>query len=102
MTRPRNEHPGWCQRDEEPANLLRHRSRQVRVGQRRPGRLNDRGQVTTSLTATGNGPPWVAVNAAHMVGVTVELSLDDAATLRDGLTELLRQAGWGTATQPPN
>lgn len=41
------------------------------------------------LTQTLHGPVWVAVNAAHMVGVTVHLSVEDAAVLRDGLTRLL-------------
>ncbi len=73
--------------------MPRHRSLVVRVGARRPGRLADRGEVSARLTATGLGPAWVTVNAAHMTGVTVDLSIADATVLRDGLSRLLRAAG---------
>ncbi len=94
MTRPRNDqHPPWCTR-EEPTSTgsLHHRSAQVRVGHRRPGRLTDRGQVTAWLTSTGSGPTWLTVNAAHMTGVTVDINLEDATAFSEGVARLLEQA----------
>ncbi|BAL87276.1 hypothetical protein AMIS_20560 [Actinoplanes missouriensis 431] len=92
MTRTPDDHPAWCLRDEVDAILPRHRSAIVRVGSARPGVLSDRVQVTVRLTATAHGPAWVSVNCAHMTGVTVDISLADAAALRDGLTRLLQAA----------
>ncbi len=87
-------HPAWCVQD-QPSGIGRHVSDEIRVGRRRPGHLGDRGEVSARLTAAGDGPAWVSVNAAHMVGVTVDLDLEDARRLRDGLTRLLRQVADG-------
>ncbi|MBB3099029.1 hypothetical protein FHR83_006735 [Actinoplanes campanulatus] len=71
---------------------MRHRSRRFRVGARR--RIGDRGEVTACLTQTGDGPTWLTINAAHMVGVSVDIALLDTAELRDALTGLLLAAGY--------
>jgi hypothetical protein len=84
-------HPAWCRTDRQ-SEIGRHVSAVVRVGQRRPGRIEDRGQVSAYLMSTGDGPARLAVNAAHMASATVDLSLEDARQLRDGLTWLLKQA----------
>jgi len=95
MTRPRNErdgHPRWCVGVETPGLMDPHRSTDVEVGQWRSGFLADRGRVRAMLTSTLHGPTWVTVNAYNGTGVTVDLNLEDAAKLRDGLTRLLDQA----------
>lgn len=94
MTRPRNQragHPPWCVRDQQ-STIGRHVSAETRVGRRRPGHLEDRGEVGVWLSQTNGGPVWVRLVAAHMVSASVEISVEDAVVLRDGLTELLRQA----------
>ena len=90
MSGEREGHPVWCRRD--PVSTIgRHVSDEVRVGARR--NLGDRGEVSAWLVCTGHGPTMLAVNAAHMTGVTASLSLDAAVELRDGLTALLKAAG---------
>lgn len=89
MIRPRNDgpaHPLWCRADRSDPD--RHVSGPVRVGHRPDG-----GEVTAYLIADVGGPVWVRVLAVHMTAATADISLDDAATLRDGLTALLQAAG---------
>jgi hypothetical protein len=97
MTRPRNdEHPAWCTRKEFRESLTKHRSTEVRVGNAvRP--ITARGQVSARLTSTLNGPTWLTVNVFIGVGLTADLSLDDAVKLRDGLIGLLQEAGYTDA-----
>jgi hypothetical protein len=60
----------------------------VRVGHRQQG-----GEVSASLKPVGGGYR-VVVNAAHLPGISADVSLRAAAELRNGLTALLRQAGY--------
>lgn len=96
VTRPRNERPepvepGWCALTVHQTPADRHKSRTVRVGPEPRSRGN--GQAAVWLLQQGHGPTWVCVQAAHMTSTTVEISLQDAAALRDGLTRLLERAG---------
>jgi hypothetical protein len=88
------EHPPWRTRDETPDSLTHHRSTAVRVGAWY--RLNAHGQVSAKLTSTLHGPTWLSINVFIGTGVTAELSLEDAALLRNGLTWMLCAAGHET------
>lgn len=91
MTRPHNErpgHPGWCHQDSE-STIGRHVSQAVRVGERRKT-----GEAAAWLAGMNGGPPRMNLSVAHMAWARIDLSLDDTARLRDGLTELLQAAGY--------
>lgn len=62
--------------------------RRVQVGSRHSG-----GELSASLR-TRDDEQRVYLNAFLMTGQTVDVSLADAAALRDGLTALLEQAGY--------
>lgn len=66
-------------------------SKEVRVGVRRNG-----GEAAAWLEKTGNGPVRVGLVVAYLTGMAVDIGLDEAAALRDGLTDLLEQAGYET------
>lgn len=59
----------------------------VRVGDRQVG-----GEVSVAL-GQRNGQARVVVNVAHLGGMSVDVSLEDAVVLRDGLIAILGQAG---------
>ena len=86
--KPRNGHPSWCVRDGE-SQIGRHVSAQVRAGVRRNG-----GEATAWLTSMGGGPARLHLSVAHMAWAQIDLSLLEASELRDGLTKLLRAAGY--------
>jgi hypothetical protein len=60
----------------------------VRVGDRRVG-----GEVSVAL-GQRDGQARVVVNVAHLGGMSVDVSLEDAVVLRDGLIAILGQAGY--------
>lgn len=62
--------------------------RRVQVGSRHSG-----GELSASLR-TRDGEPRIYLNAFQGSGQTVDVSLADAAALRDGLTGMLEQAGY--------
>ena len=91
MTAPRNDrpgHPAWCRADKPDPFNTRHISAGIQVGQRRNG-----GEASVWLVQSGNRPPLIKVLVAQMTFASSEISLDHAAELRDGLTELLHAAG---------
>ena len=92
MTRPGDERqePPWCARQDHDQLPHLHRSAAIRVGPE--PRHRGRGQVIAYLEAADGGPVWVAVCAAHMASVTVQLDLADAVLLRDGLNRLIEAA----------
>lgn len=79
--------PSWCAHTDHGESADLHRSRYLRVGERR-----DRGEVGVYLEQGGDGPTRVAVNVAQMTFATAELSLEQAQELRDNLDRLLRTA----------
>lgn len=88
--------PPWCVRtSHDDSQLGRHQSAEVRAGSRRGN-----GEAVAWLLKMGHGPTWVSLLVAHMASCTVELSLDDAAKLRDGLTVLLDKAGYSGQPRP--
>lgn len=62
--------------------------RKVQVGDRHDG-----GEVSASVKDL-DGRARLVVNAFQMLGQTVDVSLDDAAELRDGLTAMLEESGY--------
>jgi hypothetical protein len=86
----RNE-PGWCVRQDhgDGGGIRHHVSEPVRVGNE-----HGSGQVSLWLTQGDQGERRLLVNVAHAASASVDINLDDAARLRDGLTELLEQAGY--------
>ena len=90
---PRRPHePRWCALIEHAPFASRHRSEVAQVGPRPAHR--GRGQAAAWVEQHGDGPPAIAVQAAHMTSCTVELSPKDAAAFRDALTRLLQLLGW--------
>jgi hypothetical protein len=80
-------HP-WCTGEHaNGAGIPLHRSAVIRVGPQ--PRHRGRGQVTVWLEAGGDGPVWLAVQAAHMASVTVELGQGDGQQLAAAITTLL-------------
>jgi hypothetical protein len=88
----RQPEPPWCHvADHSAGGRLRHRSAPIEVGRR-----HAEGAVTAWLVAPvheRSGVPHVLVNACQAVGITVEISLDDAARFCTELQALLKQAG---------
>ena len=74
-----------------------HKSIVKRAG--RPPWAGGRGEVIVWLSQSNGGPVWLNVLAAHGASATVQIPISDGAQLRDGLTELLRQAA-GTQPHP--
>ncbi len=62
------------------------RAGMVRVGDRRNG-----GEVWAAPNS--KHPEKVTVGVTHLMSLVVEVDWNDIAELRDGLTELLREAG---------
>jgi hypothetical protein len=90
VTAARNERPGhppWCVKDSK-STVGRHVSVVLKFGARRQG-----GQATIWLTGSNTGPVRVHLSVAQMAWAAIDMPPADAAALRDGLTELLRQAG---------
>lgn len=69
------------------AGATRHRYGPVVAGDR------ETGTVKAWLYKQGWRPPFLSVNVAHLTGLTIDMSVDDARQLRDGLDALLKQAG---------
>jgi hypothetical protein len=89
IPKPRNPdpvEPVWCARTAHGGRLL---SKEVRVGVRHNG-----GEAAAWLEKNGAGPVRVGLVVAYLTGIAIDIDLDDAAALRDGLTDLLEQAGY--------
>jgi hypothetical protein len=84
---PRNE-PAWCSGSSHDQGI--HHSRDLRVGA--PSRDGGQGEVAVWLRRVGAGPTTLLVNVADGIGVTAEVSLEDAYLLRDYLNRLLHAA----------
>lgn len=86
--------PSWCTGEHtNGGSLPLHKSPIARVGPQPVHR--GRGQAAVWLTSGGNGPTWVAVQAAHMTSVTAELSLDDAEQFHVLLGQIIARAKAG-------
>lgn len=87
MTGPRarrNAEPTWCATT-HPSPENKHTSKPVNV-------RGDIGGVRAWLVQRNTAEPQVVLNAHLATGITVDLSVAGARALRDGLTDLLRQA----------
>ncbi|WP_250029837.1 hypothetical protein [Paractinoplanes maris] len=85
--------PSWCVGEHNGSHPPLHKSRIITVGPQ-PRHLG-RGQVSAWLESCGNGPTWLAVQAAHMASVTVELNVADAGLLLSLAAMLLEETGPG-------